>query len=285
MVVHKGQDNFPRHLRTWTNGGRLEFACYHSPVLNAAFNSDFEEGRTQTYYLQDIRKSTFQLFVRWLYTQRVDIDLDDYRVPNVPKFSSETDSTTHEGHCSNGAEMVRTEEDFPPTVTTQSNEHDLVQLWVLADRLMIPALQNDTIRQLEVLWTSKAIWPMEGGDGIPVDLTYYIYNHTTQSSPLRHLFLDQIAYAWNPAEVIERHPQGLPNEMLAELLMILGNAVRPGERKQQKGNPFYYLTRMETGSTSVKGIGEAISSQKMEKMNKRWKERCIVITSGICHYP
>ncbi|TVY41599.1 hypothetical protein LOCC1_G007765 [Lachnellula occidentalis] len=53
-----------------------EFACHYSPVLKAAFNSDFIEGQTQTYVLEDIGPygiETFTLFVKWLYTQKLDL--------------------------------------------------------------------------------------------------------------------------------------------------------------------------------------------------------------------
>ena len=37
-----------------------EFACYVSPVFDAAFNSNFVEGQTQTYKLDDTTPRAFQ---------------------------------------------------------------------------------------------------------------------------------------------------------------------------------------------------------------------------------
>jgi hypothetical protein len=51
-----------------------EFACYHSPVLKAAFDGEFIESKTKTYELHDIEGPVAQLFVNWLYTQKVDLD-------------------------------------------------------------------------------------------------------------------------------------------------------------------------------------------------------------------
>ena len=52
---------------------RREFACYHSKVLNTAFNSNFIEGQTQTYRLEDTTPGTFKLLVQWLYMQKLKI--------------------------------------------------------------------------------------------------------------------------------------------------------------------------------------------------------------------
>jgi hypothetical protein len=38
-----------------------EFACYHSPVFDAAFNGPFVEGQTQTYRMDDTTKGSFPI--------------------------------------------------------------------------------------------------------------------------------------------------------------------------------------------------------------------------------
>ncbi|KAH7417462.1 hypothetical protein BKA64DRAFT_702229 [Cadophora sp. MPI-SDFR-AT-0126] len=40
-----------------------EFACYHSSVFRAAFNSNFVEGQTQTYRIEDTSAGAFRLLV------------------------------------------------------------------------------------------------------------------------------------------------------------------------------------------------------------------------------
>lgn len=50
-----------------------EFACHYSPVLKATFNSNFIEGQTQTYNLDDIEVEVVRLLVHWLYTQSVGV--------------------------------------------------------------------------------------------------------------------------------------------------------------------------------------------------------------------
>ncbi|TVY24083.1 hypothetical protein LHYA1_G006973 [Lachnellula hyalina] len=50
-----------------------EFACHYSPVPKAAFNSEFIEGQTQTYVLEEATEPVARLLVDWLYTQQLDI--------------------------------------------------------------------------------------------------------------------------------------------------------------------------------------------------------------------
>jgi BTB/POZ domain len=41
-----------------------EVACLYSPVLKAALNSQFIEGQTQTYTIDDTTKEVFQLLIQ-----------------------------------------------------------------------------------------------------------------------------------------------------------------------------------------------------------------------------
>jgi hypothetical protein len=43
-----------------------EFAC-HVKAFDSAFNSNFMEGQTQTYRIDDTSAVAFRLFVHWLY--------------------------------------------------------------------------------------------------------------------------------------------------------------------------------------------------------------------------
>jgi hypothetical protein len=44
-----------------------EVVVLYSPVFKAAFNSDFVEGQTQTYNLEETNIKAFSLVVQWLY--------------------------------------------------------------------------------------------------------------------------------------------------------------------------------------------------------------------------
>jgi hypothetical protein len=54
FVMGSGQTEFVVHK---------SFIYHASPVLKAAFSSNFTEGQTQRYVLEDITEEAFQLFV------------------------------------------------------------------------------------------------------------------------------------------------------------------------------------------------------------------------------
>jgi hypothetical protein len=58
--------------------------CHYSPFFEAASNSSMVEGQTQSMKLDDIEKSTFGLFVNWLYTQKIEnVDGDEMTMLKV----------------------------------------------------------------------------------------------------------------------------------------------------------------------------------------------------------
>ena len=154
-----------------------EFACYHSPVLKAAFNSTFIEGQTQTYTLEEVIAPVARLLVNWLYTQQLDLlQPEDY--------------------------SQKTKEDL-----------ELARLFVIADKLLIPQLQNAII----VLF-HKAL---AAGKDQPVSCVKYIWENTTKENPLRRLILHYCVFYFNPIWLSKNHQQ-FPKEFLIEALEILG---------------------------------------------------------------
>ena len=167
-----------------------EVVCHYSPVLNACFNSEFIEGQKQTYNVDDIDKNAFRLFMQWLYTQN--INLSAHR--NIFSDFSKTRFQPHD--CD--------------ATTRQSQEFALVQLWVLAEKYMIPTLQNYTIRILYRLgFVCKPLSP---------EVYLYIYDNTDPQSKLRLLASHQAAL--NPNDrVFLANPSLYPHEMLIDLLI------------------------------------------------------------------
>lgn len=90
-----------------------DLVCHASPVLSAAFNGNFAEGRTLEYRFEidGIDGNVVQLFVCWIYTQH--LDLSNIRI--VPGY--EATGTTF---------AVKLEY--------------LIKLWILADMLLMPRL-------------------------------------------------------------------------------------------------------------------------------------------------
>ena len=48
-----------------------EFIYYYSPFFAVGFNSNFEEGRTQTMKLRDVGPVLFAIVVNWIYCEVV----------------------------------------------------------------------------------------------------------------------------------------------------------------------------------------------------------------------
>ncbi|TVY59623.1 hypothetical protein LSUE1_G009222 [Lachnellula suecica] len=82
-----------------------EFICYHSPFFDVAFNGKFQEGISRVLNLEHTAPRTFAMFVEWLYSQKVTVDVE-----------------------------------WSPSVLG-----DLADLWILADRLLVPKLQKEAL--------------------------------------------------------------------------------------------------------------------------------------------
>jgi len=164
-----------------------DFACYYSPVFKAAFNGNFIEGQTQEYHLEDVSEETAQFLVQWIYHQTLTI-----------------------AQLDNGGAYIRKE------------WRDLVHLWVLADKLLIPRLQNVVLRYLyQVMIRIKTT---------PFSIIPYVYEHTTSNSPLRRFVVDYCASKLKP-EKLQKFPQDFPSEMVTDLAIVWANMIPMTKRK------------------------------------------------------
>jgi len=107
-----------------------------------AFNSEFVEGQTQTYRLEDTIEQAFRLLVQWLYSQKFELPLGEYK---------DNDQIID-------PEVMR---------ALMAEENSLAELWVLADKLCIPALQNLVIDTIHMICSVR--------DRVPVSTYRYIY--------------------------------------------------------------------------------------------------------------
>lgn len=142
-----------------------EFACRYSPVLRAAFDSNFIEGQMQAYTLEDTDEETFRLLVQWFYTQRLDsLPSDDQFDPKSAEFEDKVD-----------AQQTR-----------------LTGLWVLADKLLLPKLQNLALYAIDRTRIKTARSPTHCFDRI--------WEGTATDSPLRRYMVDicarRLAVGW-----------------------------------------------------------------------------------------
>ncbi|KAE9381289.1 hypothetical protein N431DRAFT_505713 [Stipitochalara longipes BDJ] len=172
-----------------------EFACFYSPVLKAASNSEFVEGQTQTYRLHDTTERAVCLLSDWIYTQTLDI----------------TQFANHSGL-----------KDNPDRQAVISQDKSLVELWVLAKKLLIPSLQNLVVTELYDLRKKTR--------STATLCIKYVYENTCEGSPLRLLMVDMCASQLAPSE-FTRIRQALPDEMLIHLVTLLTSAILLSSRR------------------------------------------------------
>jgi len=163
-----------------------QFACFYSPVLKAAFNSGFIEGQTQEYTLEYSSTAAVNLLVEWLYRQEITL-------PNL-------NSGSEEG-IERGLRLTR----------------HLAELWILADKLLMPGLQNSAL---------KGIHRVQTMNGIFLANLPYIYENTTAESPLRRYTATLFAGIWDTAKLFKEFPGVFPPEMVLEVAIIWGNALQ-----------------------------------------------------------
>ncbi|KAH7363913.1 hypothetical protein BKA65DRAFT_390126, partial [Rhexocercosporidium sp. MPI-PUGE-AT-0058] len=167
-----------------------EFACYHSPVLDAAFNGDFVEGQTQTYRLEDVSASAFRLFSQWIYTRKLELLQMSSKVKDI------TDST-------------------PDPYLQQ--DMDLAMLWILADKFAMPRLQNGVILCMNHVSNSL--------QRLPQKTFHYIYENTTPGSPLRKMTIYQCAT--ETAASFFEDTYDFPIQLLADVTQFLIKGKQP----------------------------------------------------------
>ncbi|XMA14322.1 hypothetical protein WAI453_007113 [Rhynchosporium graminicola] len=158
-----------------------EIVCHNSGVLAVAFNGNFIEGRTQTYRIDDTTERAFKLFMQWLYSK---------------SFTLVQDRVTYE--------MSESQE-----AAAKSENHSLVELWVLADMLLMPSLQNAIIDVMMKIYYQDA--------DFPAYICEYVYQHTEKDSALRRLLVKQCTLFGEDAETLEKLAIQLPKEMLVDV--------------------------------------------------------------------
>ena len=158
------------------------FACHYSPVLKDFFDNENMNRRFRKYHLHGTSSNTVQLLLQWIYTQKVDIR----------KISEQPEGE----------------------VKSQS----LVFLWVLAEKLQIPRLQNAVIRELQAL--------RDRGEPVPTLSLKYVYENFPPANPLPRLLLHQCAGGLS--EWYTHSPEQFPKDMLLELTVYLSEAVQSG---------------------------------------------------------
>jgi len=148
--------------------------------LNAAFNSSFIEGETQTYRLEDTTSRAFKLLVQWLYfeklrLQQFDGDLDPCRVSGI------------------------------------AEDKALVEVWVLADKLCMPRLQNEALKAFDAIREKTCM--------ASIQCLSYAY-HSTPSGSLLRKYCVQDVYQRYSSGLIKQASEDIPRDLLIDLATL-----------------------------------------------------------------
>lgn len=168
-----------------------EVATFYSRVLEAAFNSDFIEGQTQTYALEDVDEGVFKLFIQWLYRQRFGYYLTQAEADLLRQPESHTE------------EQLKADKD-----KIEKRQELLVRLWVLGDRLSIPHLQNLVVDELENI---RFTW----NTTVPVLLLEEVYENTVEECRFRKFLLLHVK-SFLPKDVLKEHVEIIPKTFLLD---------------------------------------------------------------------
>lgn len=168
-----------------------------------AFNSKFKEGRTKTYKLDDVRPSTFRLFVQYLYARKATLQSHN------PDPEDDLNPSTSPNHS-----VVCSEQDM-----------NLVELWVLAERFLVPRLQNQIVDHMEAVKQQCEIMNPE--------CFAYIYENTTSDKPLRRLVVDMLTWANVDDKYFNDNSNDIPHAMLIDMVNIYHKAAPTNVRNRQ----------------------------------------------------
>ncbi|KAE9381269.1 hypothetical protein N431DRAFT_490676 [Stipitochalara longipes BDJ] len=173
-----------------------ERVCQRSLVLKAALNGNFIEGQTQTYRFEDTSPGAFRLFAQWIYEQKLDL----YQLKDMEERLND----------------VRY--DLPNPNDLENME--LVELWVLADKIAMPALQNQVMTKIVEIRNAAR-------DEVAVKTLHYIYEVTSVNNPLRLLMVSEVAL-YSRQHVFAKSSEVFPYAFLIDLAIHNAVLFRPG---------------------------------------------------------
>ncbi|THX20640.1 hypothetical protein D6D11_10729 [Aureobasidium pullulans] len=181
--------------------------CDRSQYFNKAFTGSFQEAETGIVELKDVSPVLFQIFVGWLYYDKLIYTVLDEGSSVAEDFENLETS-------------IEIDLDGPDVVDQDPSTwpyHVIIELYMFADRFDIKALRIDT---LDVFIEST----LKNQRTMLISSYRYIWTYTHVSSPLRKFVVHDLAYH-SVYEEGARWWLGLPKEMLIEVLTTLGRRV------------------------------------------------------------
>jgi hypothetical protein len=179
--------------------------CFHSPYFRAAFDGNFDEATTGEVILDTTDPAVFGLFVEWLYTKDIAlIECEDKAL----------------------SEKERYNKDKPTAV-------QLVRLWLLAEYLQVPQLQNLAIDVMQQKWERSHL--------INSDAVEVAYKETTAGSRLRIYFTGVISWHTMSPESLKIHMKSFPRELISDLFFIERLRRLDGRSRSAPRMEFYHV--------------------------------------------
>jgi hypothetical protein len=220
--------NVPRDLRTFVRlyvgvgpyatsfDLHRDVACRHSPILKDAFKNVIRGDRMQEYHLNcpEIDETVVSLLIYWFYDPNLEANLEMDSIRFIPGKGRKTAI--------------------------------LVKLWVLADILLIPILQNQIVMAIENLrkrenFTATFVLP-------------YVCKNTARNSPLRALLRDQCLWELKRSWIRE-HPREFPTDLFVDMIEVLQVCV---ERRPVRDMRDYLIDVEEVLEEETAGEGTMV---------------------------
>ncbi|KKY17619.1 putative btb poz domain containing protein [Diplodia seriata] len=189
--------------------------CYYSAFFHKALHGHFKEAETKEISLPEDDPDEFKMAVHWLYSGEVDgkyhgsfeTDTGQPKPDAEPAGEGSSGSSTdgNDDEHNNGIDDddwtfgplngILPRDPVPPPPMTDIDVVlrllNLASLWILGDKLQMPALQNGATRTLLSLVTMMRDNPAMAEKAFPnPDLFEYVYENTLAAAPLRALVVD-----------------------------------------------------------------------------------------------
>lgn len=111
------------------------------------------------------------------------------------------------------------------------NSYLLAHLWILAEKCEIPALQNQVIKRLSILYRSQP--------NIDAAIFDIVYRSTGPNSPLRGFFVEFLTANFQ-LYMFPSH-DAMPHEMLADIIRALQSGLPEGTTVAKRMREEFYL--------------------------------------------
>ncbi|TGO11914.1 hypothetical protein BTUL_0098g00170 [Botrytis tulipae] len=147
------------------------FFTHLSPYFDAVFNSSFAESATQTLHFAESNREIFAMLIDWVYKKQLNtlaaFELDDRKNLHIGIGLSTLQGSDLDKYISKSQK------------TAFEHTTKLIDLWFLADKVLMPELQNAAIQAIELL---RFFTPLQG---VPAEISLAVYDKTPKDSPIR----------------------------------------------------------------------------------------------------